>query len=223
MKTTKSELEQMTQDPEQFINLALDTCDKQKSQIIKTQGAKLLEAICDNIDGAVSFATQFSCQAINLAFNYKDPLVNAQTELQIYKDAKFLQQPPEIIAETCMVALTAISYILPRRNDLIPMFEKTLGNNLDSILHKNSVILQARMSLLLGYYADMLFRENQEGFKNIVDFLIKSLSFVGGSKVIALQSADTLNTIISDTDLIPRLEPYLPEILSILNELTLTI
>jgi hypothetical protein len=36
MKTTKNELEQMRKDAEQFINLALDTCDKQKSKVIKT-------------------------------------------------------------------------------------------------------------------------------------------------------------------------------------------
>ncbi len=51
----------MNIDPDQFVNLALDTCDKQKSKVVKTQGAKLLEAICDNIDGAVSFITMFCC------------------------------------------------------------------------------------------------------------------------------------------------------------------
>lgn len=72
MKTTKAEMEQMKKDADQFINLALDTCDKQKSRVIKTQGAKLLEAICDNIDGAVSFITVFCCQAINFALGNKE-------------------------------------------------------------------------------------------------------------------------------------------------------
>ena len=36
MRTTKVEYEQMIKDPEQFVNLALDTCDKQKSKIVKT-------------------------------------------------------------------------------------------------------------------------------------------------------------------------------------------
>jgi len=36
MRTTKSEYEQMTHDPDSFINLALDTCDKQQSKIAKT-------------------------------------------------------------------------------------------------------------------------------------------------------------------------------------------
>jgi hypothetical protein len=49
------------------VALALDVCDKQKSRVIKSQGAKLLEGLCDNIDGAVSFVTLFSCQSICLA------------------------------------------------------------------------------------------------------------------------------------------------------------
>lgn len=54
----------MQRDPEQFVNLALDTCDKQKSKVVKSQGAKLLEAICDSIDGAVSFITIFCCHSL---------------------------------------------------------------------------------------------------------------------------------------------------------------
>jgi hypothetical protein len=59
IKTSKEEYEQMIKDPDQFVNLALDTCDKQSSKVIKTQGAKLLESICDNIDGAITFTTLF--------------------------------------------------------------------------------------------------------------------------------------------------------------------
>lgn len=40
----------------------------------------------------------------------------------------------EIIAETCLVALTTISYILPRRKDLVPVFESVLAFNIDLIL-----------------------------------------------------------------------------------------
>ena len=43
LMTYTEELEQMIKNPEEFVNLALDTCDKQSSNIIKTQGAKLLE------------------------------------------------------------------------------------------------------------------------------------------------------------------------------------
>lgn len=81
----------MRKDPEQFMNLALDTCDKQKSLVIKTQGAKLLEAICDNIDGAVSFVTIFCCQAINYALADNSQMTQQlYKDILVYKDTKFL-------------------------------------------------------------------------------------------------------------------------------------
>jgi hypothetical protein len=36
LKTSRSEYESMIKDPEQFVNLALDTCDKQNSKVVKT-------------------------------------------------------------------------------------------------------------------------------------------------------------------------------------------
>jgi len=33
----------------------------------KTQACKLIESLCDNIDGAVTFITNIACSAINLA------------------------------------------------------------------------------------------------------------------------------------------------------------
>ena len=67
LRTQESEIELLHNDPDEFVQLALDACDKQKSKIVKTQAAKLLEAMCDNVDGAVSFVTLFSCQSISLA------------------------------------------------------------------------------------------------------------------------------------------------------------
>lgn len=121
------------------------------------------------------------------------------------------------------MALTAISYILPRRNDLVPLFEKTLLENLQKILSPDSLLLRCRMALLLGYYADMLFKKNDDQFLMIVNFLISSLKLTGEQKVVALQAADTLNTIITDNDLVPRIEPHLPELLNVLNDCTLKI
>jgi hypothetical protein len=78
--------------------------------------------------------------------------------------------------------------------------------------------MKSRMSLLLGYYADMLFLKYESAFIKVMDFLLESLSLSGPQKVVALQSADTLNTIISDKDLIPRLEPHLPRLIKVLNQ-----
>jgi hypothetical protein len=154
LRTQESEIELLQKDPDEFVQLALDTCDKQKSKIVKTQAAKLLEAMCDNVDGAVSFVTLFSCQSISLAMgsgSNSDGTVDSiealheyfyQNDYLLYKDSQFLSgvgTSPEVIAETCLVALTTISYILPRRTDLVPIFEVVLAVNIDRILGLNQL------------------------------------------------------------------------------------
>lgn len=42
------------------------------------------------------------------------------------------------------------------------------------------------MSLLLGYYADMLFERYHEAFIKTIDFLIQSVALAGDEKVVAL-------------------------------------
>jgi hypothetical protein len=74
------------------------------------------------------------------------------------------------------------------------------------------------MSLLLGYYADMLFTQHSEAFNKTISFLMESMSYTKDSPehVIALQSIDTLNTIVSDKELAPRLEPLIGGIVEIM-------
>lgn len=42
------------------------------------------------------------------------------------------------------------------------------------------------MSLLLGYYADMLFEKYPTAFIKTIDFLIQSLAYIKEEKVVAL-------------------------------------
>jgi hypothetical protein len=132
---------------------------------------------------------------------------------------------PIIVAETCIIALTVISYILPKKGHLLPIFNQALAQNIDQILMRRpvatnasamevalSVVLRARFSLLLGYYADMLFLQYDEAFSKTMNFLFESVGYPSDTAevVVTLQSIDTLNTVVSDADLAPRLEPMLP-------------
>lgn len=67
MVITRAEAEQIREDAEEYVNLTLDCCDKQQSMTIKSQACKLIEALCDNVHGAITFITTFCCSAINVA------------------------------------------------------------------------------------------------------------------------------------------------------------
>ena len=81
-------------------------------------------------------ALLFCCAALNYSLKHNNAPDAAQqhAELAEHRETKFLKSLPEIIGETCLIALTAISYILPRRSDLVPMFEKALADNIDAVL-----------------------------------------------------------------------------------------
>lgn len=66
IRTTQSERDNMYENPQEFVNLALDTCEGQESKSVKTQAAKLFEALADNINGALTLTTFFSLQFINV-------------------------------------------------------------------------------------------------------------------------------------------------------------
>jgi hypothetical protein len=71
------------------------------------------------------------------------------------------------------------------------------------------------MSLLLGYYADMLFTEHGDAFKVTVGFLFESMGYGKGPEhAVSLQSIDTMNTVVSDNELSPRLYPMIDDIVA---------
>ena len=67
MRTTKSEFDLMTECAEEFVHLALDVCDKQDAETVKSKAASLLEGMCDNVDGSVTVLVQFCTGAMSFA------------------------------------------------------------------------------------------------------------------------------------------------------------
>lgn len=94
----------------------------------KTQACKVLESLCDNIDGSVTFITNLACGAINVALQGATTQ-NYDSDLAEFKDEPFFQSDPILIVDSCLMILTVMSYILPQRKDLIGNFERTISNN----------------------------------------------------------------------------------------------
>lgn len=63
----------------------------------------------------------------------------------------------------------------------------------------------------------MIFKQHEDSFKKTFDYLMQSVLLRGKEKAVALQSTDSLNTIISDSDLIPRLEPQVHDLMRFFN------
>jgi hypothetical protein len=60
------------QDIQDYIYYCVDICDKHETSTLKTSGAYLLEALCDNIDGFTTFVVKFVAAVFDRLFNSAD-------------------------------------------------------------------------------------------------------------------------------------------------------
>jgi hypothetical protein len=122
IKTTETERQSMYDDPQEFVNLALDTCDKQQSYTVKTQAAKLFEALCDNVDGSVTLTSYFCIQSLNLTLSQesqKEPLVleNFAANIEdghrnLHLNSSFLKNSrPDVTIDASITVLGLLSYV----------------------------------------------------------------------------------------------------------------
>jgi hypothetical protein len=80
------------------------------------------------------------------------------------------------------------------------------GHYINEVINNESKLVRVRYSLFLGYLIDVLYKENDNAFRDTIFFLYRSVDLQGEDKAIALQSIDTLKTVTCDQDLIPRVQ-----------------
>ena len=212
LTTSNKEEIDAIEDPKEFINLAIDVCDKQESKTIKTQAAKWLEAFADKIDGWISFLSMFCIQAIDWYINGCQNNIQSQMNylvlIEFFKHRFLNSNRPEIIIETWLMSLTIVSYLLPKRVDIIAALDVILKRDLEGLIISHALV-QARLAIFLGYFADILFRGDDEKFKMwLLKFLLGSIRYPEDSIVVGYQSCETLVTLIGDKQLIPKIENY---------------
>lgn len=232
IKTTETERQQMYDDPQEFVNLALDTCDKQQSVVVKTQAAKLFEGLCDNIDGAVTVTSYFCIQGINMTLSKESQKENYeitnfaanidQAHKNLIEHCSFIKNSkPDVIVEAGIMVLALLSYVHSKQaySSIFATIEKVFTHYIDEIINNDSKLIKVRYSLFLGYLIDVMYKNQPDAFKNTVLFLYTTVDLVGEDKAIALQSIDTLKTVVCDQDLIPRITQLdlLPQLLEKIN------
>lgn len=132
----------------------------------------------------------------------------------------FLKSDPVLVVDACLIILVSMSYLIPTRQDLLEIFEETIETNLQRLVQKpnsstvdddilvaaKSVILPTHLSIVIGYYGDLLFKSDAEASKLTLQFLFDSVADNQGKfEVISRGCADTLNIIVTDYETLPHM------------------
>lgn len=231
----------MMSDPTEYISFSLDCVDKQKSMVPKTHACKLIESICDSVHTANSYITKFCCSVINLVYGgsqaeglYDKSILQLQHEV-------FFQSDQVLIVDTCLLMLTCMSYVIPTRQDLMTVLSDTIETNLEKLSAKpeftdqkeddmsaaKSVILPTHLSLVIGYYADLLFKRNTPASSAMLHFIMESIHENRGKlEVISRGCVDTLSIIITDAETLPlmvqEIDMVVQEVLKLIETIDYT-
>jgi len=114
------------------------------------------------------------------------------------------------------MSLTISSYLLPKRNDIIQALDMMLCRNLHLLLSDAHYLIQARMALFYGYFTDILFKKDEEKFKESLKFLFEAIDYTDDKIVVGYHACETLITLIGDKHLIGKIRKLVPDIIELL-------
>nr|QES95450.1 armadillo-type fold protein [Philasterides dicentrarchi] len=226
MVASPEEIQNFDDHPEEFIHLALDTCDKQLSENYKTAASQLLEIICDNIDGAISLVGDICIRNLKASIlKISNPNISDDQILPLIQDqiqSIFVKQnSSESRIETSFLALSVMSYTIPKRVDIVTEIENFFRQNLPVLLNFNTMsgLVISRICMFIGYYSDTIFQSKQESdeqiYLQLIDYLFKCTQLTG-KQGIALQAIDALINIYDEEELSARLKTTIKPMFSLL-------
>ena len=165
MRTFKAEILEMEDNPREFVQLCLDTCDRQKIPHVKPQSASVIEKLCDKIDGYVDTVGQLCLEMIDYAFTGKGDPSKYEILGKYYDDCLFLQTASQTdFIDTSIIVLTFLSYMVPKRPKIADKFVLTLNKYTKDIIAMDHPVIRVRLSCFLGYYLDILYKDSKEQF-----------------------------------------------------------
>ena len=91
MRTFEEEKMQMTDNPQEFVKTALDACDKQKLPDLKSQASKLLECLCDKMDGTILNTGILCLEILKYTVTKEGSIENYSAYSIAYQNSHFFQ------------------------------------------------------------------------------------------------------------------------------------
>ena len=219
LRCTANEMESLNTTPEEFATLALDTCERQESQTVKTTAAQLLESLCSFVDGALSYTINLLVQLIDFTITGSNlaAIQNYPLLAQLQGRAQLLLSTEEIRIETSLMAFCVLAYTVQKRSDLSILVERVMTTHLSALVNVHSGLVQSRLCLFLYFYFETMF-EGDTTTQLCLHFLLSSLNPTLVHPAVHIQACTTFSAFVQDEEIMLRVENCLPLVLGKMTE-----
>jgi hypothetical protein len=139
---------------------------------VKTQAAKLFEALCDNIDGSATLTSFFCIQSLNITLSkeshkpeieFENFAANIDSVHQnLLKNSSFINHSkPDVIIDSSIMVLGLLSYIHSKQaySNIFLAIERVFTYYINDIINNESRLVRVRYSLFLGYLIDVMYKD----------------------------------------------------------------
>lgn len=161
LKAGETEIDNADDNPNDFINYTNDVLRSQRSKTLKVQMAKLLNNLCANVDGVLTYVVyvildmlKFICekgtQETLLQYPYYSELLNSN----YLKNAD-----SNSLVESGLLILTIIARHLGQRDDLLKLFENFI-QSYSVVISNGTNIVRVRYIYFLVVYMGRIFDES---------------------------------------------------------------
>lgn len=207
---TPAEVELLLSDPDEFHSLTMDICEGQDRENMKTAAAQVLEALADNIDGALSFSVFYLGQLVEFTALGSTAIEQFAALGEMREVGRLLSSSEESRVEVALLGLCVLGYALGKREDLKAVIHTLLEGHFDSLSRVPSAMVQARLCHIVQF----LFPICTSSFGLLdcsLNFLLRCLN---GSKVplaVHIAACSALSQVITEEQ--GKTEEYIPAIL----------
>ncbi|CAG9315027.1 unnamed protein product [Blepharisma stoltei] len=210
LRLNESDKELFDTQPDEFVNICQDICERQESETVKTVSAQLLETMCDNIDGALPFSAYFAFELIESIIN---PEINKEYPLiKELANTVFMASDNENKVATAFMMLSILSFGISRRSDLLNGINNLLEKIMTAFFStSSSMIIHQRVCQFLYCFSEHIFQDKLEYFKRWMLYILDCI-LQQSSRAVCIQACDTFSYIMQEDELMFRLEPFMGEV-----------
>ena len=207
LRYSQDEKDLIVRDPQEYVDMGMDICERQDSETIKTVSAKLLETICDNIDGALTYV-------VNL-INENFILVFEERSKNTSDSRAYSFSPEEEEKMDCsFLMLSTLNYSISKRKDLISTLNHLLSRYETILINSHSATIQSRLGLFLYFFLEHLHLDSSEHFYTLVNFVIDCMTPANPFQAGIIQACDTFASITQDEETMLRVHDHIDKIFS---------
>jgi len=210
LQFTPVEVELMQSDPDEFHALTMDICEGQDRENMKTAAAQLLEALADNIDGALSFSIFYLGQLVEFTALGSASLEQFAALVEMREVSRLLGSSEESRVEVALLGMCVLGYALGKREDLKSVVHNLLESHFDSLSRVQSEMVQARLCHVVQFLFSICI--SSPGLLDCtLNYLLRCLNGSKAPRAVHIAACSALVHVITEEQ--GETEEYIPAIL----------